>query len=118
MSFWDSIKPAKRAVTATHVELSLDRRQLSLTWSDGLKTTTGVRRLRQYCPCAGCVEEWTGRRTFSVDTIPEDMTVLEVQPVGNYALGFTFADQHNTGIFDWAYLRKLATSDDASTAKD
>lgn len=110
MSFWDSIKlkPTTRVVSATHVELSADQRSLTLTWSDGAKTTTPARRLRQYCPCASCVEEWSGKRTFEVDSIPEDTKIVEVSPVGNYALGFTFGDEHNTGIFDWANLRRLA----------
>lgn len=111
MSFWDSLKPAQRVVTATHVELSADRQTLTLTWSDGLTTPVSARRLRQYCPCAECVEEWTGKRTFAVESISESMTLATVEPAGNYALTFTFGDGHNTGIFDWAYLRRLATGE-------
>ncbi len=110
MSIWDSVKPAKKSITATHVELSADRRTLSLAWSDGTGSTVTTRRLRQYCPCAGCVEEWSGRRTFDPETIPADMTVNDVQPVGNYALSFTFGDQHRTGIFQWEYLKELSAN--------
>jgi DUF971 family protein len=117
MTFWNSLKPSKRAISATHVELDAAKRGLSITWSDGAKTTVAARRLRQYCPCAGCVEEWTGKRTFSVDTIPEDMTIREVEPVGNYAITLTFGDDHNTGIFEWAYLRKLAAGEPSDSAE-
>lgn len=109
MSFWNSIKPTTRTPSATHVDLSADRLILDLTWSDGLRTTTSARTFRQFCPCAQCVEEWTGRRILDVDAVPEGTTILSVTPVGNYALGFTFSDQHDTGIFDWAWLRKIAT---------
>ncbi len=109
MSIWDSVKPAKKAVTATAVELSADQRLLSLGWSDGTRSEVSARRLRQYCPCAECVEEWSGKRTFEVDSIPAEMKVVEVQPVGNYALAFTFGDLHRTGIFQWEYLKTLST---------
>lgn len=111
MSIWDSVKPAKRPVTATGVELSADGRLLALRWSDGTHSDVSARRLRQYCPCAECVEEWSGKRTFDVETIPAEMKVVEVQPVGNYALSFTFGDLHRTGIFQWEYLKALSTSD-------
>lgn len=110
MSIWNSVKPKKKSITATAIVLSKDQLTLSLTWSDGTQSTVSARRLRQYCPCAGCVEEWSGKRTFEVDTIPEGMKVLEVQSVGNYALSFTFSDSHNTGIYQWEYLRDLSTA--------
>jgi DUF971 family protein len=33
--------------------------------------------------------------------------VLEVLPVGNYAVRLVFDDMHSTGIFDWNYLAEL-----------
>jgi DUF971 family protein len=110
VSIWNSVKPKKKSITATAIVLSKDQLTLFLTWSDGAQTSVAARRLRQYCPCAGCVEEWTGKRTFEVDTIPEGMKVVEVQSVGNYALAFVFSDAHNTGIYQWEYLRDLSTA--------
>ena len=112
MSFWNSLKPsAPRPAAPTHVDLSADKKTLTLTWADGTKDAVSARRLRQYCPCAGCVEEWTGKRTFAPETIPEEMTITQVESVGNYALGFTFGDEHNTGIFEWGTLKRLATGE-------
>lgn len=109
MSFWDSIKPAKpKAATATSLELSADQKTLALVWSDGASHTVPARLLRQYCPCAECVEEWSGKRTYDVEQIPVDMKVIEIAPVGNYAITFTFGDMHRTGIFNWELLRELA----------
>ncbi len=110
MSIWDSVKPAKKVVTATAIVLSKDQRELTLTWNDGATTAVAARRLRQYCPCAECVEEWSGKRTFEIETIPAEMKVIEVQGVGNYALSFTFGDLHRTGIFQWEYLKDLSTA--------
>ena len=107
MSFWDSIKPAKKNPQVTGVELSVDQRALALTWNDGAAHQITSRALRQFCPCAECVEEWSGKRTYDVETIPQDMKVIEIVPVGNYALTFTFGDMHRTGIFNWEFLREL-----------
>ena len=108
MSFWDSIKPAKKHPQATGVELSADQRLLSLSWTDGARHGITSRVLRQYCPCAECVEEWSGKRTYDVEVIAQDMKIIEIIPTGNYALSFTFGDLHRTGIFNWEYLRELA----------
>lgn len=108
MSIWDSVKPAKKTVTATAIVLEKDQQTLKITWTDGVTTQVSARKLRQYCPCAECVEEWSGKRTFEVDTIPTDMKLIEVERVGNYALSFTFGDLHRTGIYQWAYLRDLS----------
>jgi DUF971 family protein len=105
MSFWDHIKPTPRPVRATAVDLTADGRRLTLAWDDGQKTEVTARALRQACPCAECVDEWTRKRTFDPATVPEDMKILEVRPVGNYALSFTFGDAHATGIFNWGLLR-------------
>lgn len=110
MSIWDAVKPAKKKITAVNIVLSKDQRELAMTWSNGESTVVGARRLRQYCPCAECVEEWSGKRTFEIETISTEMKVVEVQAVGNYALSFTFGDLHRTGIFQWEYLKELSTA--------
>lgn len=107
-AFWKHLKPSVRAPVATHVELADAGAALNLAWDDGTRTRATARGLRQSCPCAECVEEWSGRRTFEPAAIPEDMKILEVQQVGNYALSFTFSDNHGTGIFPWASLRELS----------
>lgn len=109
MSFWSALKPAVRAPQATAVDLAADQQHLTVDWNDGSRTRVHARTLRQYCPCAECVEEWSGKRTFEVESIPAEMKIIEVQPVGNYALTFTFGDLHRTGIFKWDHLKALAT---------
>lgn len=107
--FWDSLKPKAKTFSATHVEVLNDGTELSFTWSDGLVTHASARRLRQLCPCAECVEEWSGKRVVVADKIPEGLKVVEANGVGNYALGFTFGDLHRTGIFNWEYLRDITS---------
>src|SRR5690554_1637098 len=37
----------------------------------------------------------------------KDVGLLAVEPAGNYALKLTFDDGHDTGLYDWNYLRRL-----------
>lgn len=107
MSFWDRIKPAPKPVTATDARLSEDGARLTLTWDDGTTTSATAQLLRQQCPCAACVDEWTNKRTLDPSKVPADLRVREVHPVGNYALSFLFSDQHSTGIYPWKHLRDI-----------
>jgi len=36
-----------------------------------------------------------------------NVTILSVDPVGNYAVRLGFDDMHNTGIYSWAFLHDL-----------
>jgi DUF971 family protein len=108
VSFWDHIKPTVKPPTATAVDASPDQKILTLTWDDGKVTRVAVRTLRQLCPCAECVDEWTRKRTFDPESVSPEMKVLEMRPVGNYAISFTFGDAHTTGIFNWTFLRETS----------
>lgn len=107
MSFWDSVKPAKKAPVALTVAVADNRRGLTVTWDDGQVSTLSAQKLRQVCPCAQCVEEFTGKRTLDPATVSEQTTIEQTHPVGNYALSFTFSDSHQTGIYHWTFLRQL-----------
>jgi DUF971 family protein len=109
MSIWDYMKPAATAPEAVNVELTPDQR-LVVTWSDGAAMAVPARTLRQQCPCAACVDEWTHQRTLAPDSVPADVRVREVKPVGNYAVQLDFSDGHATGIFTWVLLRELGAT--------
>jgi DUF971 family protein len=90
------------------LKLAPDAKSLELAWDDGQTTRVASRRLRQACPCAACVDEWTNKRTLDVEGVPEDLQLVEITPVGNYALALKFGDGHATGIFPWPLLRELS----------
>ena len=81
---------------------------LRIRWKDGAVTEHAARELRLRCPCAGCVDETTGRQLLDPASVPQDILLLVVEPVGRYALSFVWSDGHRTGIFSWPYLRQLA----------
>jgi DUF971 family protein len=78
-----------------------------IRWKDGVTTEYTARQLRLACPCAGCIEEWSGRRLLDPATVPQELQLVAAELVGRYALSFRWSDGHRTGIFAWPYLRQL-----------
>lgn len=83
----------------------VDDRELHIAWADGHQTVYGYRDLRQTCPCAGCVDEHTGRRTLRPESVPADIRAEEITLVGRYAIQILWSDRHSTGIFTFQRLR-------------
>lgn len=83
-----------------------DPHRLEIEWNDGHRTVYTTAELRRICPCARCVNELTGQRMLDPRSIPDFLSHLEVRLVGNYALAIRFSDQHDTGIFPFAFLRE------------
>ena len=81
--------------------------QTDITWSDGHFSSFPSWYLRENCPCAMCVEEFTGERRLPRVSIPSSLERVSVEPVGNYALHFAWGDGHSSGIYTFDYLRKL-----------
>jgi len=82
--------------------------EVSIKWSDGVETKYNAVQLRRVCPCAGCINEWTGEKRLDETKIAEDLSFRHISIVGRYALNFHFSDGHDTGIFSFAFLRKLS----------
>ena len=78
-----------------------------ILWPGGPEVTVPAVRMRDACPCAGCVEEGTGRKLLDPATIPADIRPLQIAPVGSYAVQFTWSDGHSTGIYSWDTLRRV-----------
>lgn len=89
----------------------LDKGVLGIQWSDGHKGVYPVRYLRQHCPCAACVDEWTGERRLKAEDVPLLIILQDIESVGRYALQFKWSDGHDTGIYSYSLLRKLCQCD-------
>ena len=83
------------------------KREISIKWSDDSETRYSAAQLRRSCPCATCVNEWTGEKILVPDQIDDDLSFSSVSIVGRYALNFHFSDGHDTGIFSFKYLQEL-----------
>jgi DUF971 family protein len=91
-------RPAEAQVRPDGVEIK---------WTDGHVGRYAHRVLRLACPCALCVDEWTGQPRLDPASVPADVRVLDLRPVGRYALQFSFSDGHATGLYAYDRLRSL-----------
>ena len=78
---------------------------LTVTFDGGERFDLPAEYLRVKSPSA----EVQGHSAEERKTVPgkRDVAIIEVLPVGNYAVRLVFDDLHSTGIFGWDYLRDL-----------
>lgn len=84
---------------------------LRITWADDHVSRYSAAGLRRACPCAQCVNEWTGQRVLKPETISQELTITDLSIVGRYAINFRWSDGHETGIYSFRYLRELCEQD-------
>ena len=98
---------APNAAPAWPVEILLtkDRRALRVTFDDGSVFSLSAELLRVTSPSA----ELQGHSEAQRKTVggKRNVSILSVDPVGNYAVKIGFDDMHSTGIYSWAFLRDL-----------
>ncbi len=87
---------------------------LLIRWADGRECRYGAAALRRACPCAQCVNEWTGERMLKAEAVADELQIADIQIVGRYALNFRWTDNHETGIYSFRYLRELCEDEAAS----
>ncbi|OQW73808.1 MAG: 1-(5-phosphoribosyl)-5-((5-phosphoribosylamino)methylideneamino)imidazole-4-carboxamide isomerase [Proteobacteria bacterium ST_bin11] len=63
--------------------------------------------LRVFTQSAEAVGHGPGQETLQIGK--EDVTITDIQPVGNYAIKLVFSDGHDTGIYSWDLLYKLGS---------
>jgi DUF971 family protein len=87
------------------LRLHKDRKTLTVSFDDGESFDLPAEYLRVESPSA----EVQGHSVEERKTVPgkRDVGILEVLPVGNYAVRLVFDDLHSTGIFGWGYLHEL-----------
>ncbi|RAI38879.1 gamma-butyrobetaine hydroxylase-like domain-containing protein [Rhodoplanes roseus] len=95
----------------TELRLRKDRTALQVTFETGESFALPAEILRVRSPSAEVQGHSPAERKLVAGK--RNVEILEVQPVGNYAVRLVFDDLHDTGIFSWEYLlecgRNLAT---------
>ncbi len=81
---------------------------IGIEWTDGNKSVFPSRWLRGRCPCAQCVDEWTGVRRVGEAEVPFNVEPKVIRSVGRYAICIEWNDSHDTGIYGYEYLRQLS----------
>ena len=101
----------------TNIKADREQGFLELSWPSEEVDQLPFRLLRGRCPCAACVNEFTGERMVDIEDIPEGIQPLEIELTGNYALKIQWNDRHETGFFTWEYLTELCQSYRAALAE-
>ena len=86
--------------------------ELAIKWEDGTESFISFERLRRGCPCASCKGEMdimgnvykNPQRPLSAAAFH----LRRLDRVGTYAVKPVWADGHESGIFSFDYLRRLA----------
>lgn len=88
--------------------------ELAIKWDDGSENFIPLENLRRSCPCAGCKGETDimGNLYKNPDRplTARAFELIKISSVGGYAIQPVWADGHNTGIYSFEYLRRVATA--------
>jgi DUF971 family protein len=89
----------------TELRLRKDRKALTVAFDSGETFDLSAEYLRVTSPSA----EVQGHSPDERKTVAgkKDVGILEVHPIGNYAVRLVFDDLHSTGIYSWDYLLEL-----------
>lgn len=91
--------------TLTEIKLHQVSRIMEIHFDDGSTFELPYEYLRVFTPSAEALGHGPGQEVLQTDK--ENVTILEVRPIGNYGIAPKFSDGHNTGIFTWDLLYKL-----------
>ncbi len=97
--------------TPTEIKLHQQSHILEIAFDDGSHFNFPCEFLRVYSPSAEVRGHGPGQETLQLDK--EDVNIVEIAQVGNYAIQPTFSDGHTTGIFSWEELYNLGTRQNA-----
>src|SRR6202008_4083962 len=89
----------------TELRLRKDRKMLTVAFDDGETFDLPAEYLRVSSPSA----EVQGHSPSERRTVAgkQNVQILELHPIGNYAVRLVFDDMHSTGIFSWDYFLDL-----------
>jgi DUF971 family protein len=89
----------------TELRLGKDGKILTIAFDTGERFELPAEYLRVKSPSA----EVQGHSPSERQTVPgkRNVMIIEIQPIGNYAVRLTFDDMHSTGIYSWDYFAAL-----------
>lgn len=94
--------------TPTDIKLLQKTRVLEVTFDDGKQFSLPCEYLRVYSPSADVRGHHGQLGTLVTDK--QNVNIIGVEPVGNYAVRLVFDDGHRTGIYSWETLYDLGVN--------
>lgn len=81
---------------------------LIILWDDGIEESISLRELRKRCPCASCLSEKEKQGKYYIPLFAENQVKINsINQVGNYAIQIKWQDGHDTGIYEFKFLRNF-----------
>lgn len=93
--------------TPTAVTAHQQSKVLEIAFSDGASFRIPFELMRVYSPSAEVKGHGPGQETLQ--TGKRDVGLVDLEPVGHYAIKPTFTDGHDSGLFSWEYLYQLGS---------
>ena len=90
-------------------------RVLEIGFADGAQFRIPFELMRVYSPSAEVQGHGPGQEVLQ--TGKREVTIVDIEPVGNYAVKPTFSDGHDSGLFTWEYLYFLGSQEQALWAE-
>ena len=87
------------------ITLTPDRRSLLIDWGEGRLDRATAQALRESCRSSRSL-----RAQIDGWAVPaaDDLTIVDVRPIGHYAVNLVFSDGHDRGIYPWRYLWEIS----------
>ncbi len=87
----------------------IEKKTLLIVWDDGKESKLDLKDLRKLCPCATCLAERDKQGKMYIPLFAESqVTVRSIEQVGNYAIQIVWNDGHNTGIYEYKFLKNFS----------
>ncbi|MGB8856514.1 MAG: DUF971 domain-containing protein [Burkholderiales bacterium] len=94
----------------TEIKLHQQSRELELGYADGTSFKLSCEFLRVHSPSAEVRGHGPGQEILQ--TGKKNVGIVEIEPVGSYAVKFRFSDNHDTGIYSWDLLHDFGVHHD------
>ncbi len=92
------------------IRLKKAEKVLEIDFDDGRAFSFPAEFLRVYSPSAEVTGHGPGQRVIVAGR--RHVGIMELIPVGNYAVQIKFDDLHDTGIYSWDYFYQLGETQD------
>ena len=99
----------------TELKLRTASRLLAVTFDDGARCQLPFEYLRTHSPSAEVKGHGPGQEVLV--TGKEQVGILGIEPVGQYAVRLVFDDGHDSGLYTWQYLYELGRDQQSNLAR-
>ena len=100
------------AKNPTPIEIKLQQKTklLYIKFDDQKECKLSCEFLRVYSPSAEVQGHHPSQAILQIGK--ENVNIIKITPVGQYAIKLHFSDGHDTGLYNWSYLYNLAKNYD------